>query len=160
MTSALILARSRKMGRMILKRVLQDKDEDAHHGEDGERDDDAAMQEIDEGQDGGEQAADEFDQAGADEVADAFHVGHDAGDQGAGAVFVVVGDGEQADVPLHLAAHLGDEALAGFGEQLGERERRDGLDDHGAEDERDDAGQQLGVGMMGESTVSRRGLEV
>ena len=114
---------------MTLKAVLQDEDERAQDSEDRERDGGAAMQQIDKGQDGGEQAADELDQAGADKVAHALDIGHDAGDKRAGAVFVVVGDGEQADVALDLAAHLGNETLAGFGEQLGEREGSDGLDD-------------------------------
>ncbi len=49
-------------------------------------------------------AAEEVDDAGADEIADAFDVGHDAGDEGAGAVFVVEGYGETANVGLDLHA--------------------------------------------------------
>ena len=70
--------------------------------------------------DGGQQAADELDQAGADEVADAFHVGHDARDQHAGFVGIVVGDGQAADVLLHFAAQFGDQLLAFNGKKLGE----------------------------------------
>ena len=95
---------------------------------------------VEERQHRGEQAADKLDQPGADQVAHAFHVGHDARDERAGAVLVVVGHREQAHVALHLAAHLGDQALAGFGKQLRERERSDGLHDHGARnDPADDA---------------------
>ena len=86
---------------------------------------------IDEGEDRGEDAADEVDQAGADEVADAFDVGHDAGDEGAGAVLVVEGDGQAADVLLDLHAQLGDQALACLGEQLRERVGGDALNDGG-----------------------------
>ena len=57
-----------------------------------------SLMRIAEGEDGGEDAADEVDDAGADEVAYAFDVGHDAGDERAGAVFVVEGDGQAADV--------------------------------------------------------------
>ncbi len=68
----------------------------------------------------GEDATDEVDDAGADEVANAFDVVHDASDQGAGAVLVVEGYGELADVLLDLHAEFGDEALAGLGEELRE----------------------------------------
>ena len=104
------------------------------HGEDRERDGDAVVEQIDEGQRGGDDAADKLDEAGADEIAHAFNVGHDAGHERTGAVLVVVGHGKQAHVALHLAAHFGNEALAGLGEQLRERERSDGLDYSGDED--------------------------
>ncbi len=96
---------------------------------------------IAEGEDGGEDAADEVDQAGADEVADAFDVGHDAGDEGAGAVGVVEGDGETADVALDLRAELGDEALAFGGEELREGVGGDALEEGGGGDDADDPGQ-------------------
>ena len=47
-------------------------------------------------------------------------------------VGVVVGDREAADVLLHFAAQFGDEPLGFLGEQLGERERSDALNDGGA----------------------------
>src|ERR1019366_2986857 len=78
-------------------------------------------------------AAHEIHQAGADQVAHALHVAHDAGDQGAGFVGIVVDHGQTADVLLHLAAQLGDEPLALFGKQLGEGERGDALNDGGGE---------------------------
>ncbi len=61
--------------------------------------------------DGGENAAAELDQAGADKIAHAFDVVHDARDQQAGFVGIVVSDREAADVLLHFAAQFGDEAL-------------------------------------------------
>ena len=83
--------------------------------------------EDDEGEYGSEDAADEVEQAGADEVADAFDIGHDAGDEGTGAVGVVEGYGKAANVLLHLHAKFGDEALAFGGEELCEGVRGDAL---------------------------------
>ena len=82
---------------------------------------------------GGEHAADEIHQAGADQVAHALHVAHDARDQRAGFVGVVVGHRQAPDVLLHLAAQLGNQALALFGEQLGQGEAGDALHDGGGE---------------------------
>ena len=61
---------------------------------------------------GGQQAADEIHQAGADQVAHAFHVVHDARDQRAALVGVVVGDRQPADVLLHFPAQFRDQPLA------------------------------------------------
>ena len=83
----------------------------------------ADAQQEDQGEDRGQDAADELDQAGADEVAHAFDVAHDARDQHAGLVRVVVGHGQTSDVLLHLAAQFGDQALRLLGEQLGQGER-------------------------------------
>ena len=55
---------------------------------------------------GGQQPAEELDQTGADQVAHAFHVGHDARDQLAGLVGVVVSDRQPSDVLLHFAAQV------------------------------------------------------
>jgi hypothetical protein len=76
------------------------------------------MQQVKKGQHGGQQAPDKIDQPGAHQVAHAFHIGHDARHQRAGAVFVVVGDRKQAHMALDLASHLGDQPLTGLGEQL------------------------------------------
>ena len=81
----------------------------------------------------GEDAADEIHQAGADQVAHALDVVHDARNQGAGLIGVVVGHRQPADVLLHLAAQFGDQALAFFGKQLGEGERGDALNDGSGE---------------------------
>ena len=78
-------------------------------------------------------AADEIHQPGADQVAHAFHVVHDARDQRAGFVGVVIAHRQPADVLLHLAPQLRDQALPFFGEQLGERERGDALNQRGGE---------------------------
>ena len=101
------------------------------------------MQQINKRQHGGQQPAHKLHQPGADQVAHAFHVGHDARHQRAGAVLIIVGHGEQAHVLLHLPAHFGNQPLAGFREQLGEGERRDGLHHHGRKNQRNDAGQPL-----------------
>ena len=94
-------------------------------------------------QHGGEQAADKLHQPGAHQVAHAFHVRHDARHQRAGAVLIVVGDGEQAHMLLHLAAHLGNQPLACLGKQLRERKGGDGLHHHRRKNQRNDAGQQI-----------------
>ena len=83
-------------------------------------------------------SAEEFHQAGADQVAHALHVVHDAGDQCAGFVGVVVDHGQTADMFLHFAPQLGDQALAFLGEELGEGERGDALNDGGGEYGADD----------------------
>ena len=101
-----------------LEGVPQHKDKRAHHGEDRQRDRHAAMQQVEEGQHGGQQASNKIDQPGAHQVAHAFHVGHDARHQRASAVFVVVADRKQAHVALNLPSHLGNQPLAGLGEQL------------------------------------------
>ncbi len=125
-----------------LEGTLENKSKDHQDDKGDERHLHAELDEVDKGEDGGEQAAEEVDNAGADEVADAFDVGHDAGDEGAGTVGVVEGYGETAYVDLDLHAQLGDEALAGFGEKLRERERSDSLNDRGKDDDADDDGQQ------------------
>ena len=95
----------------------------------------AAAQKKEKAQHGGEESADEVDQAGADKIPHAFDVAHDPRDEGAGAVSVIKGDGEPADVLLHLPAQVGDHALRSFGEQLRKRERGDGLDGSRDKDE-------------------------
>ena len=92
--------------------------------------------------DRGEKAADEFDQAGADEIAHTLHVAHDAGNQHAGLVGVVIGDGQPADVLLHVSAKLGNQALRGFREQLRQGKRSDALDESCAQN-REHQGHQL-----------------
>ena len=76
-----------------------------------------------------QQSADELDQAGADQVADAFDIGHDARDQRAGLVGVVVGDRQPADMLLHFLPQLGDQPLRRLRQQLRQGERGDALDD-------------------------------
>ena len=82
-----------------------------------------------EGDDRGQQAADEVHQSGADQVAHAFDVAHDARDQHASLVGVVIGNRQPPDVLLHPAAQLGNELLRSLRERLGQRKRRQSLDD-------------------------------
>src|SRR5258707_11266030 len=98
-----------------LEGLLQDETEDDEDAEGEQRHAAADADEDGEGDDGGEDSADEFEQASTDEVTYAFDVGHDAGDEGAGAVLVVKGDGQAADVTVGLGAELRDETLAGSG---------------------------------------------
>ena len=90
-----------------------------------------------------EDAADEIHQAGADQVAHTLHVVHDAGNQGAGLIGIVVGHRQPADMLLHLAPQFGDQALAFFGKQLGEGERGDALNDGGGENSAHDPFEQV-----------------
>ena len=90
-----------------------------------------SLMRIAEGEECSEDSAEEVDDSGADEIADAFDVGHDASDEGAGAVGVVEGYWEPADVGLDLHAQLCDEALTFFGKKLGERVGGDALNDGG-----------------------------
>ncbi len=131
-----------------LEGLLQDEAEDDKDAEGEQRHAAADADEDAEGDDGGEDSADEFEQAGTDEVADAFDVGHDARDQGAGAVFVVEGDGQAADVVLNLGAELRDETLAGSGEQLGERVGGDALNKGGSGDGADNVWQQMDLMLI------------
>ena len=89
-------------------------------------------------------SADEIHQAGADQVAHAFDVAHDARDQHAGLVRVVVGDGEPADVLLHAAAQFGDQLLRGLGERLREGKRGQALHQRGQQHNSDQRVQQFG----------------
>ena len=98
-----------------------------------------------EGEHRGQQAPDKIDQAGADQVAHAFHVGHDARHQHAGAGGVVEADRETADVLLHLHAQVGDQPLGGLREQLGQGKRGDGLDGGRQQNRADDPGQFVGL---------------
>ncbi len=79
----------------------------------------------------GHHAADEFDQAGADEVAHAFDVAHDARNQHAALVGIVIADRQPADVLLDFLAKFRNQTLSGFGKKLRESKRRDALN-HGS----------------------------
>jgi hypothetical protein len=134
----------------LLKQRAHSVEAEEHGGGDGEDDDEgkaseqgAGDAENGEGKDGGEEAAEEVDEAGSDEVAEAFDVVHDAADEFAGFVAVKIGDGEAADVDLDFAAHVGDEALGGFGEDLGYGKRAAGLNESGGDDGRNERGKKL-----------------
>ena len=87
-----------------------------------------------EGDDRGQQPAGEVHQTGADEVAHALDVAHDARNQRAGLVGVVIRNGQSPDVLLHPTAQLGDQLLRRLGERLGERKRREALDERRQQD--------------------------
>ena len=157
MTSALILAALAEDGANGLEGALQDKAEDQQHDKADQRHLHAELDEIAEGEERREDAAEEVDDASADEVADAFDVGHDAGDQGAGAVLIVEGDRQAADVRLDLHAQFGDEALAFFREQLSECVGGDALNDRGENDRSNDHRQQV-QGALPYITLSIKGL--
>jgi hypothetical protein len=131
-----------------LEGFLEKEGEEEQDDEGEQRHADADVQQPHEGEDRGEHAADKVDDTGADEVAHAFDVGHDAGDEGAGTVFVIEGDGEAADVLLYLLAEVGDEALAGFGEQLREGVGGDALEQGGGERRTDDLGQKTDLVLV------------
>ncbi len=80
-----------KNGPYDLESILQNENKRAHHNKDRQRNRNAAMQQKEERQHGGQQAAHKLHQPGAHQVAHAFHVGHDARHQRAGAILVVVG---------------------------------------------------------------------
>ncbi len=118
--------------------LLQDPGKEQNEAEGHAGEHRADVEQHGEREHGGEDAADEFDESGADEIAHAFDVVHDARDELAGFVGVVIRDREAADVLLHFAAEFGDEALGLLRQELGERERCDGLDGGGGEDDFDD----------------------
>ena len=93
----------------------------------------------------GQNPAYELDQARADEIADALHVGHDAGNQHPGLVGVVVRHRQAAHVFLDLAPQFRDQALRLFRKQLREDEGGDTLNDGGREHQQDQRLQHPGL---------------
>ena len=89
-----------------------------HEGHAGERRADA--QQNHQRDQSGHDAADKLDQARAHQVAHTLHIGHDARDQYARLVGVVIGDRQAAHVRLHFAPQFRDHALRRLGEELGE----------------------------------------
>ena len=110
--------------------------DDDNEGEHGEQR--AGIEKNGEGEDGSQESAAKIDKAGADEVSETFDVGHDAVYEFAGLIFIEIGDGEAADVNLNSAAHFGDEALGGLGEDLGDGEGTGGLNESGGNDSGDE----------------------
>ncbi len=105
----------------------------------------ADAQQDDERKNTGHQAAEKLHQACADEVANAFDVAHDARNQLAGFVRIVVSDWKPPNVRLNPFAHVGNHALGGFGKKLGERVRSDALHDGRANDNQHDGQQQVSL---------------
>ena len=119
------LAEERPQG---LERVEQHEAEEREHRERDQGQLGAEVEEDREREDRRQQAPGELDQAGADQVADAFRVGHDPRQQDSRLGLVEEGDLETADVRLDAAPHLGDGALGGLPEHLGQRIPGDRLD--------------------------------
>ena len=154
MTSALIFPRCAENGTDRSERLVQ-RDGEAeqkaerqhgHHRADAEEDDHRDA--------GGEQAADQVDQSGAEQVPHAFHVGHDARDQGAGLIGIVERNRKMRDVRLHFFPKFRNQALGRFRQQLGQRKGRDALNDGGRQNDQDQAPQQFDV-MFGDDTVDQ-----
>ncbi len=120
MTSAVIFGTRAEDRTNGGKRFVEPHAKNQQHSEGNQRHGHADAQQDHQGQYCGHQAADEFNQAGADQIAHAFDVAHDAGNQNSGFVRIVKGNGQLADVGLHLAAQIGNHLLRGFGEQLRE----------------------------------------
>ena len=92
-------------------------------------------------------AAGDLDEPGPDEVAESLGVGHDPGEERARLRLVEVGDRQPADVALDPAAHFGDRALRGLAEDLGQRERRDRLDERRAAGGQDEHAEELAAAL-------------
>ena len=110
-----------------------------------ERHQGADAQQNDQRQGASHQTAEKLDQASANQVADAFDIAHDARDQFAGLVRIVIIDGKTADMGLDALAHIGDHALRRFGKKLSERKRSDALNDGCGDDDEHDRQQQIGL---------------
>ena len=74
------------------------------------------------------------------EVLNSFHIGHDASDQGSGAIAIEKRDGQTADMLLHPHAQICDKVFAGNRKPLREDVRGNCLDEgsrgNGAHDQR------------------------
>src|SRR3954468_3014551 len=95
------------------------------------------MEEPHQRQCGGEQSATKFDEARADEIADALDIAHDARDESAGLVRIVVSDWQAADVRLNFSAKLSNRSLTGFGKKLCKSKGSDALQRGRPEDAED-----------------------
>ena len=78
--------------------------------------------------------AHELDQSGSHQVSHPFHIAHDARDEDACLVGVVVGHGQPPDMRLHLASQFSDQPLRGLREELGQSVRRYALHRGGGDD--------------------------
>ena len=110
-TSALILPRSRKIGRSRVKAIAITTPNDASNSSVAVVSCQLSQNSTPSAIDRRDDAADQLHQAGADEVPDALGVVHDARDQHAGLGRVEVADRQPRDVLLDRPAHLGDRAL-------------------------------------------------
>ena len=126
-----------------LEGVEQDQAEEREDRERDQRQLQVQGEQDDEGDHGGQQSPRDLHEAGSDEVADPLGVGHDAGEKGSDLGLVEEGDREPADVPLHAPPHLGDRALGGLAEDLGQGIRGDRLEQRRARRGEDEDGEKL-----------------
>ena len=93
------------------ERSLQSSGEENEAGESKQRHGDADAEQDHEGDHRGKQPAGKLDQSCADQVAHAFNVIHDARDQRAGLVGIVISHWKASNMRLHLLPQLRNESL-------------------------------------------------
>ena len=76
---------------------------------------------------GRDQSSGKVHQARPQQIANAFYVAHDARHQSAGFIGIIKGHRQTRDVRLHLLAKVGNQALGGLRQQLGQRKGSDAL---------------------------------
>ena len=126
-TSALILPRSRKIGRSRVKASAMTPPKAASSTSVAVVSCQLSQNSTPSAIDAGDDAADQLHEAVADQVPDALGVVHDARDQHAGLGRVEVADRQPRDVLLDGAAHVGDRPLRGDAQHLRQRKAGDGL---------------------------------
>ena len=141
-TSALILPRSRKIGRIVanarFNASAKQPSEPTAIKVSG-----ALMRSNNDQRDAGrDQSSGKIHQARSQQIANALHVAHDARHQSAGLVGIVKSNRQAGDVLLHLLAKVGDQALRRFRQQLGQRKRSDALDQRRQQDRQNQRSQQ------------------
>ena len=138
-TSALITLRSRNIGRRIVKLLQIANASAARIGSATAVSTGLIKNSTTRGDGRCQQSADELDQPGSEKDADTLDIIHHAGGERAGAVRVVIGDGQADDVRMDLGAQFRDEALRGLRKRLRQDKRRDALNagrNHDGADER------------------------
>ncbi len=107
-----------------------------HHPAEGPENDErderelpAQIEQHGEREHGGDETAGQLHESRAHQVTDAVRVGHDARDEDAGLRGVEVADRQMRYVLVDGSAHLRNRALGGDPEHLGQRERRDRLNE-------------------------------
>src|SRR6185437_3078018 len=105
-----------KDGPNRLECTLQNQCKGGHDDEGSQGHSHADMQEVRKRKGGCQHTTDKVHDARTDNVPHALYVGHDSGHESASAVLIVKGNGQAADVLLHLLAELSDHPLTGFRE--------------------------------------------
>ena len=114
LTSALIFARSRKIGRRYAERFPQsDHAHEQQRGREPRHHRTDAQQHV-ERDSRRQQAAQKFHEPRADQIPHAFDVAHDARDERARFIRIVVRHRQAPDVLLHFSPQLGDHPLRRF----------------------------------------------